>query len=662
VNRGHLCAKGRYAHAWQASPERLRCPLLRRGSPEDPRWQEISWEEAMRHAAQRLAEIRDAHGPGALGALTSSRSTNEAAYLLQKLFRSAIGTNNVDCCARVCHSSTALALSLATGTGAASASYDDIERAACIVVAGANATEAHPVVGARIRRAARGGVPLIVIDPRRIELVECAELHLALTPGTNVALFNALAKLLLEEGGADRAYLASRVDGLEELEAFLARLSLEDAARASCVPVPALRAAARRLAAGPALFVHGLGLSELWQGTASVLALANLGMLTGSIGRPGAGMLPLRGQNNVQGNADMGGAPDRVTGYQALDDPGMRARARALWGAPPPARPGLTIPEMLDAAARGEIRALWIQGEDVAQSDPNEQRVAAALARLEFLVVQEIFPSETARYAHLLLPSASSLEQEGTFTNAERRIQRVQPALPPPGEARPDWEVVRDAARALGAAWAYASPADVMDEIARFAPQLFGGVGYARLGADGLQWPCPDRNHPGTPTLHAEAFLRGRGCLTCVEYADSPEHGVDGFPYLLVTGRVLEHYNVGTMTRRTAQRELCARDDLEIAWEDALREGIADGAEVEIESRWGRTVASAVVSQRVAPGTLFLSFHFPETHANRITGPARDPRSNCPQYKATAVRLASGAQVSAAPPPAAGPPPPTRPR
>jgi formate dehydrogenase alpha subunit len=636
VNRGHLCAKGRYAHAWQRSRDRVLEPLLRRGDGFQP----ISWEAALSWLAHRLSEIREHHGPRALGALSSSRSTNEAAYLLQKLFRSVLGTNNIDCCARVCHSSTALALERVTGTGAASASYADIERAGCIVVAGANPTEAHPVVGARIKQAALRGTPLLVIDPRRIELVDYAQIHIPLRPGTNVPVFNAIAAILLREGLVDHAYLDARVEGLVELREMTGELDVASAAAIAGVAPDLLVAAARGIGRSPpALFVSGLGLSELTQGTESVMALANLGMLTGAIGRAGGGMLPLRGQNNVQGNADMGSMPGRLTGYQALDDPAVRARTLRIWGAAAPESPGLTLPEMFDAALRGELRALWIQGEDVAQSDPNERHVLAALRALDFLVVQEMFLTETARNADLVLPAAGYLEQEGTFTNAERRIQHVRPAVAAPGSARPDWEVVRDAAAALGASWRYDSPAQVMDEIARIAPDLFGGVRYDRLSPDGLQWPCPALDHPGTPTVHEHGFLRERGLLSALDHQASPEHEVPGFPYLLVTGRVLQHYNVGSMTRRTAHRELEPDDRLEIHPDDARREQISDGGLLELESRWGTTRVRARVSPRIAPGTLFLSFHYPETHANRVTGPSVDPDSKCPQYKATAVRL-----------------------
>jgi formate dehydrogenase major subunit len=636
VNQGHLCVKGRYAHAWHHSPDRLTTPLLRDGDS----LREASWEEAIGYIARRLNEIKSESGPDALGAFTSSRSTNEACYLLQKLFRSVIGTNNIDCCARVCHSSTALALQLVTGTGAATASYADIERATCIVVAGANPTEAHPVVGARIKRAALRGVPLVVIDPRRIELADYASVHLQLIPGTNVALFNGLAKILLEEGHFDADFVSQRTEGLDELRTHLGGLSLVEISSEVGVDPSILQAAARVIGGhGPVLFVHGLGLSELMQGTASVMTLCNLGMLTGSIGREGAGMLPLRGQNNVQGSADMGSMPTHFTGYQALGDPVARERIGGIWENLPPVEPGLTSPLMLRAAAEGKVRGLWLMGEDVAQSDPHESEVLKALERLDLVIVQDLFLCETTKYAHVVLPSAGCLEQEGTFTNGERRIQHVRPAVSAPGSARPDWLAVMQVARALGAGWSYDSPAAVMNEIASVAPQLFGGVRYHRLDPDGLQWPCPDPDHPGTSTVHAGGFMRGKGKLVSIDYEPSPEHGVGGYPYLLVTGRLLEHYNVGTMTRRSGLGALVPDDRLEIHPQDARRDAVSDGSTVRVESRWGSIEVTARHSARIAPGTLFLTFHFPGTHTNRITGPTLDPQSNCPQYKATAVRL-----------------------
>ena len=637
VNDGHLCVKGRYAHGFHHSSDRLTKPLLRTGD----RWQEIAWPEAVSWLSGRLSEICRRHGPNSLGAFTSSRSTNEAAYLLQKLFRTQIGTNNVDCCARVCHSSTALALQTVTGTGAATASYSDISTARNIVLAGSNATEAHPVVGARIKQALLSGASLIVIDPRRIELAEYADIHLQPKPGTNVPLFNAIAKILVARGLIDRSYVQSRTEGFADFLEFLDGVSFAYAAQITGVSQEQIHAAAQLLGRnGPALFVSGLGLSELTQGTASVIALCNLGMLTGSIGKKGAGMLPLRGQNNVQGNADMGGMPDQITGYQAVTDQSVRSHVQRIWGVEPPSERGLTISEMLDAAVKRQIKALWMQGEDVAQSDPNQNQVIEALEALELLVVQEMFFSETARFAHLVLPSAGAFEQEGTFTNGERRIQLVRPVAPPPGEARADWEVIRDVANAMGAQWAYRGPSEIMEEIAHVAPSLFGGVSYPRLEADGLQWPCPSPGHPGTSTVHSEGFLRGKGRLLGIDFVPSPEHTGNGYPFLLITGRSLEHYNVGTMTRRTPNRKLLPADFLEVHSADAERWGIREGLPVEIRSRWGRTKADTRISDRVAPGTLFLTFHFPETHTNLLTSPYTDPRSKCPEYKITAVAIA----------------------
>jgi formate dehydrogenase major subunit len=639
VNRGHLCAKGRYAHSYQSHGDRLLEPLLRRGSELQP----VSWDDAISWLARRLRDVRDAYGGDALGAITSSRSTNEACYLLQKLFRTAIGTNNIDCCARVCHSSTAVAMAHVTGIGAATASYADIEAAERIVVVGANPTEAHPVIGARIKQARLRGAALVAIDPRRIELADYADVHLAPRPGTNVALFNALAHLLINRGSVDLSYISERTDGFEPLREFLDGMSFDQAVTACGVEAAAVNRVASILGLGPTLFVHGLGLSEQSQGTAAVMALCNLALLTGSIGQRGAGMLPLRGQNNVQGNADMGAVPDALPGYQAVGDDDVRRHFARLWGKAPPRRPGLTLPEMIDAAGRGAIRALWVQGEDIAQSESGQDRVIAALQRLDLLVVQDLFLCETARYAHLVLPAAGALEQDGTFTNAERRIQRVRSAVHPPGHARPDAEVIAAVAQALGEKWDDYSPAGIMDEIARAAPKLWGGVSYDRLDDDGLQWPCPTREHPGTETLHATGFARGRGRLTAVRYEPAPEAVDAEFPLLLITGRVLQHYNVGTMTRRTPSAALAASDFLEIHPADAEPRHLSDRQVAEVSSRWGTVRVLVQRSTRVAAGNVFLSFHDPASHTNRLIGPHRDPQSKCPDYKVTAVQVRAAA-------------------
>jgi formate dehydrogenase major subunit len=636
VNRGHLCAKGRYAHGYIRAADRLTQPMLRNG----PDWEKISWEDAISWLSTRLREIKASHGADALGVFTSSRSTNEAAYLLQKLFRTTIGTNNVDCCARVCHASTALGLRLATGAGAATASYIDIEAAKTIIVAGANPTSAHPVVGARIKQAVLKGAKLIVIDPRRIELSNYADVHLQLLPGTNVALFNALSRILVERALIDKQYIQARTEGYDALLDHLEARSVESAATACGLSVADIVNAAEIMGENsPCLFVHGLGLSELSQGVDSVMTLTNLGMLTGSIGRRGAGMLPLRGQNNVQGNADMGAMPNLLPGYQALDDPAVIKRAKKLWGIAPPLEAGLTIPEMIDASAIGSIRGLWIQGEDIAQSDPNQTHVIAALKNLDLLVVQELFMSETAKLAHLVLPAAGALEQDGTFTNGERRIQRVRAALSPIGQAKPDWRVAIKVANAMGAQWDYKSASSVMDEVAQLAPHLFGGIRYERLDSDGIQWPCPSVNHPGTDCVHAEGFIRGKGLLTVSDYDPSPEKTNDEYPFQLITGRVLQHYNVGTMTRRTPNLKLETKDWLRVNRSDAKHLGVRNKDTVRIASRYGETTADVQLCDTVRSGTLFLSFHFPETRTNNLTSDYRDKRSNCPEYKLTAVRI-----------------------
>jgi len=634
VNRGHLCAKGRYAHGFREHSERLTHPLVRIDGELRP----TDWQTAIAFAARRLREIRDAHGPASLGAFASARSTNEACYLLQKLMRSVLGSNNVDSCARVCNSSTAIALGRMTGTGAASACYEDIELARAIVVAGANPTEAHPVIGARIRQAVLGGIPLIVIDPRRTELAELADVHLAVAPGANVPVANALARLLVEHGTIDRPYLSERALGLDQLRAHLAAGSLTEDCAAAGVGPDDLESAARLLAGAPTLFVHGLGLSELTQGVESVMALVNLGLLTGSIGRVGAGMLPMRGQNNVQGSVDMGASPDALTGYQALRDPAVRERFAAVWGTVPPAEPGLTETEMIRAAVSGTLQALWVQGQDIAQTNADQEQTLQALARLQFLVVQDMFLTETGLRADVVFPAASYLEQDGTFTSAERRIQRVRAAVAPPGDARPDWEVVRDVARALGAGWDYAGPDEVMDEIAAVAPALFGGVRYDRLAGDGLQWPCPNVDHPGTSRLHTHGFA-ARARLACLTLRQGPEVSDETFPYTLITGRTLHQFNAGTMTRRSLSAALGQDDRLEVNPDDAAREGVADGMRVAIESRWGHAQTFVRLTTRVPRGTFFLTFHAPETHTNRLVGPAADPTSHCPAYKTTAVRL-----------------------
>ncbi|MCI0586009.1 MAG: formate dehydrogenase subunit alpha [Planctomycetes bacterium] len=630
VNRGHLCVKGRYAHVPARHPDRLRTPLLRRGGSLVP----VSWEEAIAFVAGAFAERR-----GKLAGLSSSRCTNEENYLFQKWFRAGLGTHNVDSCARVCHAPSAAAMRRSFGAGAATNSIADVDIADAILVAGANPTESHPVLGARIRERAIRGASLLVIDPRRTELAAIADVHLCLRPGTNVPLLNSLACVLVEEGLVDWTFLSERGEGWEEYEPFVRRFPPEATESTTGVPAAAVRRAARLygIASRP-IQVHGLGVTEHYQGSEAVMLLCNLALLRGAVGREGVGVNPLRGQNNVQGAADMGCQPDLLPGYGDPGDPSVRARFERAWGRPLPSRAGITLPRMLEAARRGEIRGMFILGEDLVQTDPDSRRVVEALRALEILVVQELFLSETATLAHVVLPGASAFEKEGTFTNTERRVQRVRKAVEPPGEALADWEVLCRLMAATGYPQSYAHPAEVMEEIASVAP-VFAGLSYGRLEGEGLQWPVPAGDHPGTPVLHRDRFARGRALLARVDYLPSPVLAAARGGLLLTTGRVLEHYNSGSLTRRTGNRDLVGGDRLEIHPEDAATRGIRDGDRVVVKSAFGEARASARLTDRVAPGTLFLSFHFPETGTNRLTSDVRDRLADCPEYKLTPVEV-----------------------
>jgi formate dehydrogenase alpha subunit len=631
VNRGHLCVKGRYAHVHTRHPDRLTTPLIRRDGQLVP----ASWEEAIATVARELERRK-----GAVAGLSSSRCTNEENYLFQKWMRAGLGTHDVDCCARVCHAPSAAGLRTAFGMGAATNSLADIAIADVLMVVGANVTEAHPVTGARIKQAVLHGARLIVVDPRVTELAAMADVHLQGRPGSNVPLLNALACALVDEGLVDRAFVAARTEGAEDYEAFIRGETPERHAAVTGVSAERVRAAARLYgrAARP-MMVHGLGVTEHLQGSEAVMLLCNLALLAGAIGRPGTGVNPLRGQNNVQGAADMGCQPDLLTGYVPLDDAAGVRRFEAAWGRPMPQAPGRILPEMYAAAKAGAIRAMFIFGEDVMQTDPDTRQVREALESLEFLAVQELFLTDTARLAHVVLPGASALEKDGTFTNGERRIQRVRQVLPPTVGSRADWEILGALMEAGGLGPRVRNPGDVWEEIARVAP-VFAGVRFERLEGDGLQWPVPAPGHPGTAILHAERFPRGRGRFTRVVYEPSPELGG---ALTLTTGRVLEHYNSGSMTRRSGSLRLAPEDALEIHPADAAARGIADGDPVAITSAHGEARAHARLTTRVPAGVVFLSFHFPETGANRLTGEVRDSLSGCPEYKVTAVEVRRGA-------------------
>ena len=647
ANEGHACVKGRFAWGYATHPDRLKTPKIRERIT-DP-WREVSWDEAIGFAAARFKAIQAEHGRDAVGGITSSRCTNEETYLVQKLVRAAFGTNNVDTCARVCHSPTGYGLGQTYGTSAGTQDFASVAHADVVLVIGANPTDAHPVFASRMKRRLRQGARLIVIDPRRIELVRtphvAAEHHLQLRPGTNVAVLNALAHVVVTEGLVNEAFVAERCEraSFEAWRSFVARPEHAPEAVQATTGVPAaeLRAAARLYAAGPnSALYYGLGVTEHSQGSTAVIAIANLAMACGMVGREGVGVNPLRGQNNVQGACDMGSFPHELPGYRHVSDATVRADFEAAWGVALSAEPGLRIPNMFDAAVAGRFKGLYCQGEDILQSDPDTRHVAAALEAMDCVVVQDLFENETAKYAHVLLPGSSFLEKDGTFTNAERRISRVRRVMPPLAGLA-DWQVTARLARALGYPMDYAHPEEIMREIAALTPS-FAGVSYEKIDRLGsVQWPChAGTAEAGTSVMHEHGFVRGKGRFFNTPFVASDEKVTRRFPLLLTTGRILSQYNVGAQTRRTANTTWHAEDRLDIHPHDAEERGIRDGDEVALESRAGRTVLRAQLTERVQPGVVFTTFHFPGSGANVVTTDSSDWATNCPEYKVTAVQVA----------------------
>ncbi len=637
VNRGSLCVKGRFGLDFVGSADRLTAPLIRR----DGELQEAGWEEALELVAGRLSEIKAEHGPDALAGLSSAKCTNEENYLFQKFVRAALGTNNVDHCARLCHASTVVGLARAFGSGAMTNSLGEIEHADCILVTGSNTTEAHPIIALRIIAAVeRHGARLIVADPRRIDLVRFADLHLRQRSGTDVALFNAMMNVILGEGLADEKFIASRTEGFEQFRRALEECTPEWAEPITGVPAGEIRAAARTYAgAERASIIYSMGITQHTTGTDNVLSLANLAMLTGNVGRPSTGVNPLRGQNNVQGACDLGALPDVYPGYQKVDDAGVRRSFEQAWGVPLPAEPGLTVVEMTNAAAEGLLKGLYVMGENPMLSDPNVNHVREALEKLDFLCVQDIFLTETARLADVVLPGVSFAEKDGTFTNTERRVQRVRAAVDSPGEARQDWAIICEVASRLGYPMHYDHPSQIMDEMASVTP-IYGGMSFERVDEVGPQWPCPDAEHPGTVYLHEGEFKRGRGKFHPVRFREAAELPDEEYPFLLTTGRCLYHFHTGTLSRRSAGlEELSPPAPFEIHPEDAAAEGISEGQIVQITSRRGTVRARAVLTERSRPGMIFMPFHFREAAANLLTNDALDPVAKIPEYKVCAVRL-----------------------
>jgi formate dehydrogenase major subunit len=645
ANRGHSCVKGRFAWGYATHPDRVLTPLVRERI--DQPWREASWEEAVGRIASEFRRIQTQYGKDSVGAVTSSRCTNEETFLVQKMVRAVFGNNNVDTCARVCHSPTGYGLKQTFGTSAGTQDFDSVMQADVMVVIGANPTDGHPVFASRMKRRLRQGAKLIVIDPRRIDLVRTPHIeashHLQLRPGTNVAIINALAHVIVTEGLVNEAFVRERCD-LPEFSSWAqfvaeARNSPEATESITGVPAATVRAAARLYATGGnGAIYYGLGVTEHSQGTTMVMGIANLAMATGNIGRPGVGVNPLRGQNNVQGSCDMGSFPHEFAGYRHVSDEAARELFEDIWGVPLASEPGLRIPNMFDAALDGSFKGMFIQGEDFAQSDPDTQHVVAGLSAMECVVVHDLFLNETAKYAHVFLPGASFLEKDGTFTNAERRISRVRKVMPPRAGLA-DWQAVMAVCQALGYPMQYEHPAQIMDEIARTTPS-FTGVSYAKLDELGsIQWPCNDKAPTGTPVMHSAGFVRGKGRFIVTEYVPTEERSTARFPLLLTTGRILSQYNVGTQTRRTANSQWHEQDLLEIHPHDAEQRGIRDGDRVRVASRTGATELRAEITDRVAPGVVYTTFHHPDTHINVVTTDFSDWATNCPEYKVTAVQV-----------------------
>ncbi len=645
ANQGHACVKGRFAYGYATHSDRKLKPMLRKRITDE--WREVSWEEAIRYAASEFKRIQAKYGKYSIGGITSSRCTNEETFLVQKMVRAAFGNNNVDTCARVCHSPTGYGLKSTIGESAGTQAFTSVQKADVIMLIGANPTEGHPVFASQLKRRLRAGAKLVVIDPREVALVRTphieASYHLQLKPGTNVALMNALSHVVVTEGLTKEDYVNARceVDSYRKWKAFISeeRNSPEATESTTGVPAQLVRGAARLYAgAANGAIYYGLGVTEHSQGSTMVMGLAHIAMATGNFGREGVGVQPLRGQNNVQGSCDMGSFPHEFSGYRHVSDPSVRQLFEKTWGVSLEAEPGLRIPNMFDAALDGSFKALYVQGEDIAQSDPNTHHVNAALEAMECVVVHDLFLNETARFAHVFLPGSSFLEKDGTFTNAERRIGRVRKVMEPLCEYA-DWEATMLLSNALGYPMHYTHPSEIMAEIAAVTP-TFHGVTYEKLDRLGsIQWPCNDAAPEGTPTMHIDRFVRGKGKFYVTEYVPTSERSTARYPLILTTGRILTQYNVGAQTRRTQNVVWHHEDVLEIHPHDAEDRGVRDGDWVGIMSRTGDTVLRAKVTDRIQPGVVYTTFHFPESAANLVTTENSDWATNCPEYKVTAVQV-----------------------
>ncbi len=636
VNQGHTCLKGRFAFSFYNHPDRIKTPLIRKGGELQP----ASWDEAYDYIAEKLTSIKAANGPDAIAGISSARCTNEENYLMQKFIRAVIGTNNIDCCARVCHSPTALGMQRAFGTGAATNSVEDLKYTDCIMVIGANPTDAHPVTGAKIKQFFMKGKPTIVIDPRKTELAKYATYHLQLKPGSNVAMLNMMLYYIITEKLEDKTFIENRTEGYDDFCNQILKLDINELEKITGVDRNLARQAAIAYASAPnAMSFHGLGVTEHTQGTFTVMLISDLAMITGNIGRRGVGVNPLRGQNNVQGAADMGCQPHQGAGYMSSYDPEINKQYEAFYGTKIPLGKGYRIPEMFDASISGKLKALWLMGEDVVQTDPNTNKVIAAMENLELLVVQEIFMTETAKYAHVVLPGATFLEKSGTYTNAERRIQRVQKVVEPLQGTKCDGQIIVDIMNRMGFKQAPYEADTMLKEISQIVP-FFAGVKWEELGDNGKQWPVK-KDGSDTEILHINEFQRGKGKFHYFDWKETNEtktHGKE-YPYIITTNRELEHYNSGTMTRRTGNVKILTEDVLLIHPDDARKHLIGEGDMVCVESPRGKVDIKARITDEIKPGVLSTTFHFPDLMLNIITSDEHDSEASCPEYKVVAVNI-----------------------
>ena len=636
-NKGNLCVKGRFGFDYVHHPDRLTTPLIKRNG----KFEEASWDETLDLIATRFKELKDKYGSDALAGFSSAKCTNEENYLFQKFVRTCFGTNNVDHCARLCHAPTVSGLVQTFGSGAMTNSINEIGDAACILAIGTNTTENHPVIGREVKRAVDNGAKLIVANPREINLCHFASLWLQHKPGTDVALLMGMMRVIVDEGLLDLVFIEERCENFDAFKQALNDFDLDFVESVTGVPRDKVVEAARMFAVNsPATILYAMGITQSSHGHDNVMATANLAMLTGNVGKRSTGVNPLRGQNNVQGACDMGALPNVYPGYQAVADPAIRGKFETAWGCSLPASPGLTLIEMLEAAYRKEIKALYLVGENPALSDPDIRHTWEALAKLEFLVVQDIFLSETAKFAHVVLPAASFAERDGTFTNTERRVQRVRKAIKPIGDSKPDWWIICQVAkRSGGKGFNYSHPFDVMEEIRNLTPS-YGGISYHRLENGGLQWPCPTDDHPGTPILHVNTFVRGKGRFVPLKYVPPAELPDENYPLILTTGRSLYHFHTGTMTRKVVGlNNIEPESTVEINPRDASQLGITQDDKVKVSSRRGEVITKANVTEASPPGVVFMTFHFAESPANILTNPKLDPISKIPEFKVCAVTV-----------------------